>query len=60
MGRPPKAPEDRATAQLNVKFTAEERRRLDWLTVELRARSAGEVLKRGLAELYERVAGTRR
>jgi hypothetical protein len=27
-------------------FTAEERRRLDWLVVQLRARSAGEVFKR--------------
>lgn len=28
--------------------------RLDWLTVELRARSAGEVIKRAVAELYEK------
>lgn len=56
MGRPPKKPDERATAQLNVRLTAEERSRLDWLTVKLRARSAGEVLKRGLAELYERVS----
>lgn len=59
-GRPPKAPEDRATAQLNVRFTEEERRRLDWLMVELRARSAGDVIKRAVAELYERVAKGRR
>lgn len=29
---------------------------LDWLTVELRARSAGDVIKRAVAEPYEEVA----
>jgi hypothetical protein len=60
MGRPPKAPEDRATEQMSVRFTAEERRRLDWLAVELRARGAGDVIKKALAELYERVSKGKR
>jgi hypothetical protein len=59
MGRPPKAPDEKASAQLNVRLTAEERRQLDWLAVELRERSAGGVLKRALAELYARVRGGR-
>jgi hypothetical protein len=54
MGRPPKDPEDRATEQVGVRLTAKERKRIDWLAVELRARSAGEVIKRAVDELYER------
>lgn len=59
MARPPKSPDERATQQLSVRLTEEERRRLDWLTVELRARSAGEVIKRAVAELYDRVKAKR-
>ena len=54
MGRPPKDPADRATEELTVRFTEAEKKHLDWLTVEMRARSAGEVVRRAVAELYER------
>ena len=57
MGRPPLPPDEKAGAQLNVRLTAEERKRLDWLAVELRERSAGSVIKRAIAELYARVRG---
>ena len=58
MGRPPKPPEERAQDQINVRITGEERARLDQLAVELRV-TAGEVMRRGLAEVYERVFGRR-
>ncbi len=57
MARPPKAPEDRATRQMSVRFTEEERKRLDWMAVELRARSAGEVIKLAVSEMYEKLKG---
>ena len=52
MGRPPKAEKDRASAQLALRLTQAERKQLDWLAYELRAASAGAVLRIALAELY--------
>ena len=54
MARPPKDPADKTDERVTVGFTQEERKWLDWLTVHLRARSAGEVLRRALKEMYER------
>jgi hypothetical protein len=58
-GRPPKlAPgEKRTTAhQITVRLNEVERAELDHMSVELRA-SAGDVVRRALAELYARVRG---
>jgi predicted transcriptional regulator len=56
MGRPPKAPEERLEAknQITVRLSGEGREQLDQLADEL-GDSAGEVVRRALAELYARV-----
>jgi hypothetical protein len=59
MARPPKDPADRATEELTVRFTEEERRNLDWLTVELRSRSAGDTVRRAVRELFDKMKGKR-
>jgi hypothetical protein len=53
MGRPPKAQAERATQQLGVRFTKTERDMIDWLVVNLGARSAGDAIKQAVAALYE-------
>jgi predicted transcriptional regulator len=58
MGRPRKAPDDRAETQVGVRLTGDSRRRLDWLAVRLRARSASEVVRQAVDELYDRTDGT--
>lgn len=59
MGRPPKDPEEKTTKQVGVRLTDAEQARLQSLAVELRV-TAGEVMRRGLNELYERVFAKRK
>jgi hypothetical protein len=59
MGRPPKPEEKRVSEQIGVRFTKDERKQLDDLSMELRM-STGAVLRRALAELYDRHFGKKR
>jgi hypothetical protein len=52
-GRPPKAEDELQTEQLNVRFTEEQKQRLDALARELRV-SSGEVLRMAFEEFHER------
>lgn len=58
MGRPPRTESGAATAQVNVRMSAEERARLEKMAVELRS-TAGEVVRRALDELHDRVFAKR-
>jgi hypothetical protein len=54
MGRPPKDPADLTTEAVTARFTIDERKQLEWLTVHLRARSSSEVIRQSVGELFER------
>jgi hypothetical protein len=57
MGRPPKDPAELTTEAVTARFTSDERKQLDWLAVQLRARSASEVIRVAVRQLYERLHG---